>query len=54
MLLKLIARHLKQEARIICSGIDQGSDSLSQIRWYWWRVRSILPTLQENVRVSVS
>jgi hypothetical protein len=44
MLLELIARHFVQEARIISGGIDQGNDSLGQSRWYWWRVRSILPT----------
>jgi hypothetical protein len=32
MLLELIARHFAQEARIICSDIDQGSDSLGQSR----------------------
>ena len=35
MLLELIARHFAQEARIIRSGIDQGSDSLDQSQWYW-------------------
>jgi hypothetical protein len=44
MLLELIVRHFAQEARIIGGGIDQDSDSLGQSRWYWWRVRSILPT----------
>jgi hypothetical protein len=32
--LELSARHLTQEARIISGGIDQGSDSLGQSRWY--------------------
>jgi hypothetical protein len=45
MLLELIACHFAQEACIIYSGIDQGSDSLDQSRWYWWRVRSIFPTV---------
>jgi hypothetical protein len=34
MLLERIARHLTQEACIICGGIDQGSDSLGQRWWY--------------------
>jgi hypothetical protein len=42
MLLELIAHHFAQEARIISGGIDQGSDSLDQSRWYWWQVGSIL------------
>jgi hypothetical protein len=44
MLLELITRHLVQEADIICSSIDQGSDSLDQCRWYRWRIRSVFPT----------
>jgi hypothetical protein len=45
MPLKLITRHLTQEAGIICSSIDQGSDSLDQRWWYRWRIRSIFPTM---------
>jgi hypothetical protein len=44
MQLELIARHFAQEACIIRSGIDQGSDSNGQSWSYWWRVGSILPT----------
>jgi hypothetical protein len=45
MLLELIAHHFAQKACIISGGIDQGSDSLGQSRWYWWRVGSIVPTV---------
>ena len=42
MLLELIARHFAQESRIISGGIDQGSDSLGQSRWYWWLSHPVL------------
>jgi hypothetical protein len=43
MLLKLVARHFAQKARIDGGGVDQGSNSLGQSRRYAWRIGSVLP-----------
>jgi hypothetical protein len=43
MLLKLVARHFTQKARVVGGGVEQGSDSLDQGRRYGWRIGIVLP-----------